>query len=65
MGPLSLSATSQSGSHFYTVQGGVDPEITIFVPGSLEVYMYGRTYDPGKGPYHPRVPLRSGTAANQ
>ena len=29
--------------------------ITVFVPGSSELYMYGRVYEQGMGIYQPRV----------
>ena len=29
------------------------PDITVFVPGSLELYMYGMIYDPGMDPILP------------
>ena len=31
--------------------------VTVFVPGVLDLYIYGRIFDPGKGPYPPRVAL--------
>ena len=38
---------------------------TVFVPGLLELYMYGRISDPGMRPYPPRLALAPRTPANQ
>ena len=50
---------------FHTVRSGIDRGTTVCVPGSSELYRYGRAYGPGMGPYSPRMPLAPRTPANQ
>ena len=45
------SATSERDWGFLTVQGGVDPKISVCVPGRLKFSRCGTTYGPGMGPY--------------
>ena len=37
------------------MRGGIDPGKIRLVSGLLELYIYGRIFDPGMGHYHPRV----------
>ena len=51
---LSQSATSQWGLGFHTLRGGIDQEISVFVPGLLELKNCGRMSNAGMTIYLPR-----------
>ena len=60
------SAMSEWGWKVSTPCGTVSTEgIADFVPGVLELHMYGSNYDQGMGPYPPRVELVPRTPASQ
>ena len=59
-GPMSPSQKHEQASkvRVYTSFGPVSTRgISVSVPGFLELYIYGRIFNPGLGTYCPRVPL--------
>ena len=63
--PRVVSALLTPGRTFRIVPGGIDPGGgTGFVHGSLELYMYGRIYEPGMGLQPPRGALALRIPAN-